>query len=535
MSLFESRGVCRRFGPILTFPLLLTGLAVGCNSGGLEGADDGGNPNDSSAHDDPGYPAGTTGAAGSGDEWGGGTDGDGSGGGEDWPPEKEEPEPKEPPKDTCNDVDDVTLYLSPDDSNSMSSPAQIREAALDDFGSVRSIPVRTWEFLNYYHFDYPAAPTGEVLVTPSLIGDPEVGEYTLQIAVSSETVAPADRRPMNVTLVLDTSGSMSGHPMEMLKQTSLAIAGSLEEGDTVSMVTWNTSNAIVLGGYEVDGPSDQVVVEAINSLDASGGTDLHGGLTAGYSLANDVHDSDRINRIVLISDGGANVGVTDIDLIADNAGGNNEDGIYMVGVGVGTATSYHDALMDAVTDAGKGASVFINDAAEAQKIFGDEFISTMDVAVRDVQVRLDLPPGFEAVQFSGEEISGDPSEVEPQHLAPNDHMVFHQEIETCAPELGGPDAEVVVTVQYLDGVTFEQRQTSINTTIGELLENDRSQLLKGAAIFEYAEALKGYQQAVGATEEQAALAPAFDALDLADIALPGDPDLAEIRVVLDAL
>ena len=533
MSLFDRFGAPRsRLAPVLALPFLFA-MATGCSSaagdaeglgsgdGGTSGADGGAGYTGAAGDDGAG---GTTGADPSGGDSGGAAD-DGL------PPPEDEPPMEEPPPDVCNDVDEVVLFLSPDDSNSMSSPVQVREAALDGFSSINVVPIRTWEFLNYYGFDYPAAPGGEVLVTPSLAAGEADGEYTLQIAVTSEAVAVADRRPMNVTLVLDTSGSMAGHSMDMLRASALAIAGSLKEGDSISMVTWSTSNATILGGYQVTGPSDPLVVDEINALEAGGGTDLNGGLTAGYELANQVFDANRINRIVLISDGGANAGVTDIELIAQNAGGNDADGIYMVGVGVGSAGTYNDELMDTVTDAGKGASVFVNDAAEAAKIFGDDFISTMDVAVRDVQVQLDMPPGFEVVKFSGEEISTDPSEVEPQHLAPNDSMVFHQTIATCAPELGGPDAEFTVTVRYLDGVTFEQRETALTQTFGSLLDGDNTQLLKGAAIFEYAEGLKAYQQSA----DSADLEPAFAALDAADLALPGDEDLAEIRSVLQAL
>ena len=304
--------------------------------------------------------------------------------------------------------------MSPDDSNSMSSPVQVRNAVLSAWNSLSSAPIRPWEFLNYYSFDYPAAEQGELALHTSLLqGDGEAeGEFKLQIAVSSPAMMAADRAKMNITLVLDESGSMSGSPMELQKETCRVIASSLRSGDIVSMVGWDTANATILAGHDVSGPNDPVVVDACNGLEAGGGTDLHGGLVAGYGLADASFDETRINRIVLMSDGGANAGITDEEIIAQYAGSNDQDGIYMVGVGVGDE-SYNDQLMDHVTDIGKGASVYIDSEAEAQKIFGDRFLSTMAVAARDVQVRLDMPPGFEIVKFSGEEFSADPTEIEP--------------------------------------------------------------------------------------------------------------------------
>ncbi|MEM9453520.1 MAG: VWA domain-containing protein [Myxococcota bacterium] len=436
----------------------------------------------------------------------------------------------------CDPDSEVTLYLSPDDSNSISSPVQVREAVLGDWGSVQSIAIRTWEFFNYYSFGYPAAPeAGDVAITPSLLHtEGTAGDYLLQIGISSHELTAATRAPINVTLVLDTSGSMAGLAMDMLRETCLAIASSLREGDTVSMVTWSTEDAVVLGGHSIAGPDDPTLRSELEALEAGGGTDLNGGLVAGYELAQQVYDPERINRIVLVSDGGANVGITDIDLIAQHAGNADEDGIYMVGVGVGDPVAYHDNLMDTVTDVGKGASVFIASEEDAWSVFGDDFISTIDVAARDVQIRLDLPPGFEIVRTSTEELSTDKGDVEPQHLAPNDAMVFHQQIRTCAPDLVTDEDTLAVTVSYYDARTFEARELRHEVSFGELLAADPAQLLKGAAIFTYAESLKAYKNS-DHDGRDAIMTDAFDALQRAEQALPEDPDLAEIRVVLEAL
>ncbi|MCA9700770.1 MAG: VWA domain-containing protein, partial [Myxococcales bacterium] len=354
----------------------------------------------------------------------------------------------------CDDQSEVVLYLSPDDSNSMSSPVQVRAAVFDDPDKIKITPIRPWEFFNYYTFDYPPAPKGEVDVSAELFRLEEApeGEYLLQIGVTSEVVTNEDRPPMNITLVLDESGSMTGLPMDLQKEACRAIASSLKAGDEVSMVGWDTQNAIKLSGYKVTGPNDAMLLSKIEALEPGGGTDLNGGLTAGYLLAKAAYDPTRINRVVLISDGGANAGETDAMIIADGAGANDMDGIYLVGVGVGYGVTYNDHLMDTVTDIGKGASVFLPDEAEAWKVFGTDFVNTMAVAARDVQVKLDMPPGFEIVKFSGEEYSEDPQEVEPQHLAPNDSMVFHQTIATCAPDLVTDETEITVTARYKDAI-----------------------------------------------------------------------------------
>lgn len=429
----------------------------------------------------------------------------------------------------CEDAEAKTLYLSPDDSNSMSSPVQARSAALagDSLGLVR---FRTWEFFNYYTFDYPRPDLSEDLdLQASMVPSETVeGEFILQIAAISPK--PETRAPMNITLVLDTSGSMSGEPIARLKDACAAIAGALQEGDVISIVTWSSEQDAILSGHVVSGPDDEVLTAAISAIASGGGTDLSGGLEAGYALAEIYRAADRINRVVLISDGGANMGVTDEELIGRYAGSQNEDGIYMVGVGVGEADDYNDLLMDQVTDAGKGASLFIPTTAEAELILGERFGSTMDVWARDVGVQLDLPQGFEIVTFSGEEYSTEQSEIEPQHLAPDDTMVFHQTIRHCDPDTLTGEEQLSITLTWQDAVTFEPSSRSLSLSMNELTAQDPALLLKGAAIYAYAEGMEDY--AYGTDEEAAAI----DAiLARAEDHNPGDADLAEIRAVLGAL
>jgi Ca-activated chloride channel family protein len=203
----------------------------------------------------------------------------------------------------------------------------------------------------------------------------------------------------------------------------------------------------------------------------------------------------------------------------------------MVGVGVGDPGSYSDALMDQVTDAGKGASVFIANDDEVGKIFGTDFVNTMAVAARNVRVSVDLPAGFEISEFSGEEYSTDPAEVEPQHIAPNDAMVFLQSIRTCAPEELDQDSEITFNLQFQHPTTHEEQERSQTYTINQLLDADRALLRKGQAVFEFAEGVKVFKR----TKDHDDLVDAFEAIDVAEELNSDDPDLAEIRMILETL
>ncbi|MDC3952762.1 vWA domain-containing protein [Polyangium jinanense] len=415
----------------------------------------------------------------------------------------------------------VILYLSADDSNSMGSPVQIRELLNKGITPSASL-VRTYEFLNYYRIQYPAPPTGELSILPHLGETKVAGELDLQLGVRSyDAVKP--RRPVTITFVLDTSGSMGGEPIERERATITAIAQSLAEGDIVNAVTWNTSNNIVLSGHKVTGPNDPQVLAMAASIEASGGTDLSTGLAVGYQLAGQHYGTGRLNRVILISDGGANVGVTDEDLIGLQSEDADKEGIYLVGVGAGPGENYNDLLMDTVTDKGRGAYVYLDNPAEATRMFVDRFDETMEVAARGVQVEITLPWYMRMFKFYGEEYSTNPEEVEPQHLAPSDAMIFNQVIKACDPSVVDPNDSITVVARWKTPLTYLDREVKVTMTLADLLAAPKPQLAKGKAIVAYAEALKNpskeaFQSALTLIEEAKAGA--------------SDPELDEIAALI---
>lgn len=487
----------------------LLGVSVAAMSGAVACGDFG----DGSLESDDGgggYHAGTS--AGTGTGTGNGTPtGGGAGlpGNNVLPPQEEEPEVP-----TCAELDDdepLVLYLSADDSNSMGSPALARE--LLSKGVAPSNLIRTYEFLNYYNVDYPAPDFGELAIYPQMEAAATEGHYDLQIGLRSYDAA-LPRRPMTITFVLDTSGSMGGEAILREQAVVKAIAASLTDGDIVNMVTWSTNQQALMAGYEVSGPNDPTLLAQANSLTASGGTDLEAGLAAGYALATEHYGEMRLNRVVLVSDGGANVGVTVPELIATHSNDADSEGIYLVGVGTGPYTQYGDGLMDVVTDAGRGAYVYLDSIAEAEAMFTERFDEVMEVAARGVNLELTLPWYFQMHEFYGEEYSEDPKEVEAQHLSPSDVMVFNQVLKACDASVVNEADAIAIKATWETPITREPMVLDHVATVGELLGGETAQLRMGKAIVAYAEALK-----TGATED---IASAQAALSAVDPALGGD-------------
>lgn len=543
---------------LLSLPAWLPALTLG----GCSSASDGSlaePPSTSSADSGPvsaGDSASAGGSTGAGGEGGGVTDpsgGDegqaGSTGGETGsPPESPPSEPtpedlveaKAVDDEDCDLATPVSLTLRTIDAAATVSPTLARDAALSGWVSLTGIRIRPWEFFNYYSFDYPAAEPGAVTVTPNLAYEPgESGDFTLQIGVATQALTDEQRPPLHLTLALDNSNSMAGKAQDMLRATGAAIAASLRQGDTLSIVTWNAKAATVLELHPITGPNDPVVLEKLEQLELGGSAELYSGLMSAYELAEAAYDPAHWNRVVLVSDGGATATDTDLTVIAQHAEAQSLDkqldmtpGIYLSGVGVGDAGTYRSDLMDACARAGRGASLFIGTEAEADKRFGKHLVTTLGAVVRAIEVHLELPPGFAVVRDAAQDIAND---VGPGpgglRLGPNAALVLHRRLHHCAT--ADPEAKLLVRVSFIDEATGAQKEVKSAVKLATLLADNPSALAKGVALQAYAEALQRWQ--VGPADLADALDAALARLKTAQDLLPNDPDLAEIATVLAVL
>jgi len=413
------------------------------------------------------------------------------------------------------------VYLSADDSNSMASPAHCRD--LLSLGiEPRPSQVRTYEFLNYYKIQYTPPEFGKLQIYPEIQPTKEPKLFEFQIALRSYDAVT--RRPMNMTFVVDTSSSMQGPGISRAKAAMAAIASQFATDDVVDIVTWNKENTILLKDFKVAGPNDPKVLQAIDSLTTGGDTALSQGLLEGYNLASAHVQDGRMSRIVLISDGGANVALTDAEKIGDYAEVSDKEGIYLVGVGTGPPLTYNDTLMNIVTDRGRGAYIYLDSDTEAKRMFADRFDETMEIAARGVELELTLPWYFNVEATSAEHTGRKPSDVKGQHLAPSDAMVFLQSLSVCNPAVIQNTDLVTIRATWKNPLSYEDRLTEFTTTVQALLEGPKPTLPKGKAIVAYAEALK--------MPSQETLAKAHDLVVKAD-PMNIDPELKEIRGLIE--
>jgi Ca-activated chloride channel homolog len=416
--------------------------------------------------------------------------------------------------DLCEDAptEPVTFWVSADDSNSMAQPAMIRSRILSNSWSY-DMTVRPYEFLNYYDFDF--GPSDALRIVPQL-RETDDG-LSLLVAVVAPDKALDARRPLNLTFSLDLSCSMQGEGINGMKNALSAIAAELRAGDLVSAVEWADTQAVLLDNLPVTGPDEPALLALIDGLDSGGGTNLAAGLNAAYSVANQNASPTTLDRVVLISDGYANLGVTSASMIATAATDSEADGIYLAAIGTGDVS---DSMLDEISDEGRGSYLIVDSPAEAQRTLrGDAFLAALDLSAREVELELTLPEGLVIDEFAGEQISENQDDVWPQHLAPNSQMLYSFQLVDCAEEEELDDRQIGLRVQWLEPFTGGVQETELSVRLSELISGPTNHVLKADAIVRYAR-LMGQQP----------LDPAL--IPEVRLALPADPDLEEIEQLL---
>lgn len=209
--------------------------------------------------------------------------------------------------------------------------------------------------------------------------------------VPAEHAAPREARrpPMHLAAVMDVSGSMGAegkieHAREALRQALYF----LQDGDTFSLVTFESEVRTLVKPVTFDTPTRQRVESLLSELRPGGMTALDGGLEAGIKLARQKKSATSL--VLLLSDGQANVGETDLEKIARRATQARGQGIIVSTLGVGL--DYNEALMVEIANQGGGRFYHIQQAQQIPAALIQELGSAASLAARGVEVEFDLPP-----------------------------------------------------------------------------------------------------------------------------------------------
>jgi len=258
--------------------------------------------------------------------------------------------------------------------------------------------VRVEEFLNYFDYDYVGPDAGadapfavNMEAAPHPFHD---GHHLLRIGVQGREIPRADETPIHLTFLVDTSGSMSSADKLGLAQRALhELVDNLEPDDTVALSTYAGSVSKVLGPTAVrEAPH---IHEAIDRLRSGGSTAMESGIQLAYSMASEAQVVDHENRVIILSDGDANVGASNHEALLKTIKQYAEEGITLSTVGFGMG-NYKDTTMEQLANQGDGNYSYIDSFREAQKVFGDDLAGTLQVIAKDVKIQVEFDP--EAVE-----------------------------------------------------------------------------------------------------------------------------------------
>ncbi len=251
--------------------------------------------------------------------------------------------------------------------------------------------VRSEEFINFFQYDYPAPETDRFRVyiegAPSQFGQ---NCELVRIGIKGQEINPKDRKPAVLTFVIDVSGSMNiDTRLGLVKKALTILLDNLREDDMVGIAIYGSHGQKYLEHTSIK--QKDKILHAIQSLNAGGSTYAEEGIKIGYKMASENFKKGAINRIILCSDGVANVGRTGADQILEEIKDYVKKGITLTTVGFGM-DNYNDILMEQLGNKGNGHFAYVDNLQQARRIFMQNLTGTLQVIAKDVKIQVDFDP-----------------------------------------------------------------------------------------------------------------------------------------------
>ncbi|HTB63969.1 MAG TPA: von Willebrand factor type A domain-containing protein, partial [Opitutales bacterium] len=251
---------------------------------------------------------------------------------------------------------------------------------------------RTEEFLNAFNYHDPAPGDGEAAAFHYDLGQNPIQPGSDLLRVSYQTAADGRDRatPLRLTILLDGSGSMTrADRVATLQAAVRALGGLLRTGDTVSLVTFARTPQVRAVNLPFDHFGD--IINIIDTLVPDGGTNMEEALNTAYAIARQNFDLHAQNRVILFTDGAANLGELDPKALAGIVEQNRLFGIALDAYGVGW-DGYDDTTLEALTRKSDGRYAFLSGPADVNAAFAQKLAGALTPAAQDVKIQIEFNP-----------------------------------------------------------------------------------------------------------------------------------------------
>ena len=257
--------------------------------------------------------------------------------------------------------------------------------------TVPSDAVRVEEFINHFDYGYNIPGRDKFRVFAELTDSPFDGEMqVMKIAVKAREHDRGERRPFNITFVIDKSGSMNqGNRFDLVRESVKRLVQGLGTRDRVGVVAYGSNAFVVLEPVSAD--RRDLIYRAIDRIRPDGSTYAEGGIRLGYEMANRQYHRGDNNLVILCSDGVANVGHTSPDAIMRDIEDYARRGISLNSYGYGMG-NYNDVLLEQLAQQGDGQYAYVNSYDDVSELFGSRLLEQLEVVARDVKVQVEFNP-----------------------------------------------------------------------------------------------------------------------------------------------
>jgi Ca-activated chloride channel family protein len=282
----------------------------------------------------------------------------------------------------------------------------VGQGGAQDFGQFRSIleagdipgpeTLDDVGFFNEHKIELPKASCGDDVCLHGqlgVLGNMISGSNCTIVLLGMNTALDPEqlqRPPLNLAIVVDASGSMSGAPIEYLREGLYRMLDDLQPEDRISLVAFSDDARVLVEAIEGDRSTDLTL--AIDDIHANGSTNIYDGLRTGYDLVAAHAEPGRQNRVILLSDGAATAGITSSAKLVAMSESYNTAGFGLTTVGMGD--DFEPELMRQLAEKGAGAFYYLEDPAAVQEVFEEEVTTFLVPLARDLRIDVSIDEGW---------------------------------------------------------------------------------------------------------------------------------------------